>query len=74
MEEKIITKRFSKTKTINNGSRLNNAGSANRKDITAIELKDPRDKLYQIPLKVANQRRQKIIKDKRAERIESNNV
>ena len=64
MEEKIITKRFSKTKTINNGGRLNNAGSANRKDITAIELKDPRDKLHQIPLKVANQRYKKSSKIK----------
>ena len=74
VEEKIITKRFWKTKTINNGGRLNNARSANRKHITAIELKDPIYKLQQIPLKVANERRQKIIKDKRAERIESNNV
>ena len=53
---------------------MNNARSANRKDITVIELKDPRDNLQQIPLKVANERRQNIIKDKRAERIESNNI
>ena len=73
-EERIITKRFSKNKATNSGGRMNNVKSATRKDITTFDQKDPREKCKEIPLKMANERRQKLIKDKRTEKKNENNA
>ena len=53
---------------------MNNVKSATRKDITTFDQKDPREKCKEIPLKMANERRQKLIKDKRSEKKNENNA
>ena len=73
-EERIITKRFSKNKATNSGGRMNNVKSVTRKDITTFDQKDPRERCREIPLKMANERRQKLIKDKRTEKKNENNA
>ena len=68
-EERIITKRFSKKNDTNNGGKMNNARSASRVDITKFNQKDPREKCQEIPVKKASERRQKLIKDNRKDKI-----
>ena len=68
-EERIITKRFSKKNDTNNEGKMNNARSASRVDITKFNQKDPWVKCQEIPVKKVIERRQKLIKDNRKDKI-----
>ena len=53
------------------GSNIVDARSESRKEFTKIKLTDPREKLSQLPIKQANERRHKRIADTRAKSIEA---
>ena len=67
-EEKISTS--TRRKIINQENQIRDARSMSRNEFTKIKLVDPRIARQEIPQKRAEERRKKLIKDNRAERIE----
>ena len=73
-EEKIDTthNKTNKEKRDENQERIFDARSESRKEFTKIKLNDPKQKLQEIPLKKAKERRQENFKENRLKKTEVN--
>ena len=77
MEEEIVTtvrKEVRQKKEPHKIHRITDTRSESRKEFTKIKVNDPKEKLKELPIKMANERRNNIIAENREKRIEDSKI
>ena len=70
-QDKLANKGFRGMRNNWDGTRIYDAKSESRKEFTQVKIKDARERLKDIPIIAAKERRQKIITENREKRIKN---